>query len=297
MGTSHIRPAFRRMLVCAACLLLLFTIAAQAALSAAVVGAAEATEAVEIKNSSQILMPAPSGKKKATFQKAGVTIDYGNASQGYVMIKHEETDEGLKVRITLGEMQYTYDLNGHNEFEVFPLQMGNGKYNIQIFVHVTGNYYDLLTERAISVVLDDPYIAYLYPSQYVNYTAESRVVAKSNALCEGLETDREKVKAIYNFCGRRINYDYIFAIRPKKGYLPDVDSVLDARKGICFDYAALMASMLRAQGIPTMLVIGYADRSYHAWNNVLVDGKWYRFDATSVSASITASNYREERHY
>ncbi len=34
------------------------------------------------------------------------------------------------------------------------------------------------------------------------------------------------------------------------GYLPDVDSILQEKKGICFDYAALMATMLQSQNIP-----------------------------------------------
>jgi len=279
------RLAIRFLRICA-CFLLVC-----AAASTAILPQAEA------EGSSQVLVPTPSNNKKATFTSEGVTIDYGNMAQGYVMIKHAQTDTGLKVRITMGNTEYTYDLNGRNEFEVFPLQLGNGQYNVQVFSRVEGNYYALVAEKSITVVLVDPNIIYLYPSQYVNYTADSKIVAKSNELCAGLETDREKVKAIYAYCSRSIQFDYIFATKPKSGYLPDIDSVLDNRKGICFDYAALMAGMLRAQGIPTKLVIGYADKSYHAWNNVLLDGKWYRFDATFASVSMTAQTYREERYY
>ena len=39
--------------------------------------------------------------------------------------------------------------------------------------------------------------------------------------------------------------------------LPSVDETLKTKKGICFDYAALMTAMLRSQGIPTKLEIGY----------------------------------------
>ena len=47
--------------------------------------------------------------------------------------------------------------------------------------------------------------------------------------------------------------------------MPDIDAVLAEKKGICFDYAALMAAMLRSQGVPTKLVTGYTGSSYHAW--------------------------------
>ena len=38
--------------------------------------------------------------------------------------------------------------------------------------------------------------------------------------------------------------------------------------GICLDYAAVMASMLRSQRIPTRLEVGYAQDAYHAWISV-----------------------------
>lgn len=266
-------------------------------------GAALPAEAAErtskIKEAPQILIPAPSRNEDAIHRSGNgnVTIDYGNMSQGYVMVMHSATSEVLKVRITLDDMEYTYDLNSKGMFEVYPLQMGNGEYMIQVFSQVRADAYRRIAETHISVLLDDPNAPYLYPSQYVHYTANSMAVAKSKEICQGLETDREKVKAIYTFCSRRIYYDYIFAVKPKPGYVPDVDSVLAARKGICFDYAALMATMLRVQGIPTKLVIGYADRSYHAWNNVWLDGEWYRLDATYVATSVRAEKYRAERYY
>ena len=43
---------------------------------------------------------------------------------------------------------------------------------------------------------------------------------------------------------------------------------MNTGKGICFDYAALAASMLRSQGIPTKMIFGYVAPQglYHAWN-------------------------------
>ena len=51
--------------------------------------------------------------------------------------------------------------------------------------------------------------------------------------------------------------------------------------------------MLRAQGVPTKLVVGYANGLYHAWNEVLVNeegpisrkiestGGWVRLDSAN----------------
>ena len=40
---------------------------------------------------------------------------------------------------------------------------------------------------------------------------------------------------------------------------------------ICFDYASLTAAMLRSQGIPARLEIGYAGSVYHAWISVYTE--------------------------
>ncbi|MCI9382900.1 MAG: transglutaminase domain-containing protein, partial [Lachnospiraceae bacterium] len=83
-------------------------------------------------------------------------------------------------------------------------------------------------------------------------------------------------------------------------YLPDVDATLQERKGICFDYSALFAAMLRAQDIPVRLAIGYVqpDNIYHAWNQVYLDGEWVWMDSTfGPESAYTEENYTKERQY
>jgi len=246
-----------------------------------------------------LLLPRLSEDKKAVFSKSGAVVDYGNASQGYVMVRYtKESSKRLKVRITQGQKNMDYDLNRRGEYEVFPLQMGDGKYKVQVFQESQKKgQFAQVASTTITVKLDHPDLPYLYPNQYVSYNAASKAVALSYELCEGLTDDKEKIKAIYAFCTRRIAYHHIRANSAKKGYLPDLDAVLAERKAICFDYAALMACMLRVQGIPAQLVIGYADKTYHAWNNVKVDGKWYRYDPTYAAVGNKAEKYTEERRY
>jgi hypothetical protein len=54
---------------------------------------------------------------------------------------------------------------------------------------------------------------------------------------------------------------------------PDVDEILKSNKGICFDYASLMAAMLRSLDIPAKLVTGYSSKLsvFHAWNEVYTE--------------------------
>ncbi|MGI6627015.1 MAG: transglutaminase-like domain-containing protein [Bacillota bacterium] len=57
--------------------------------------------------------------------------------------------------------------------------------------------------------------------------------------------------------------------------------ILEAGKGICFDYSSLLASMLRSLDVPTKLVTGYVapDYLYHAWNEVYIEGTgWVRIN-------------------
>ena len=76
------------------------------------------------------------------------------------------------------------------------------------------------------------------------------------------------VTSIYNYVVDNLTYDYEKAATVQSGYLPNVDLTLATQKGICFDYASLMTAMLRAQDIPTKLVIGYTGQLYHAWISV-----------------------------
>jgi len=97
---------------------------------------------------------------------------------------------------------------------------------------------------------------------------------------------------------KNITYDTELAENVKSGYLPVLDKVLESKKGICFDYAALMTGMLRSQGVPCKLVVGYAGTIYHAWISVWteetgwIDGaiffdgsSWHRMDPTFASSN------------
>ena len=61
-----------------------------------------------------------------------------------------------------------------------------------------------------------------------------------------------------------------------QNYLAEFDAsklaeTIKEKKGICFDYAALMAAMLRSQRIPTKLEFGYAGDAYHAWVTTYIE--------------------------
>lgn len=246
-----------------------------------------------------LVWPEASGDKVK--KKSGTTLDMSHAADGYVMVKQkvEKSGKQLKARLSLGDEMYTYDLNGDGRYEVFPLQMGNGKYTLQVFRQVKGSQYTQVSSQTFQVKGMDETAPFLCPSQYVWYEEDDALVARSQELCQGLTEDRDKVQAIYTWVTQNFTYDFVGALSLKNatGYLPDLDQVYDRGMGICFDLAAVFACMLRVQGIPAQLVIGYADSTYHAWNHVRVNDQYLRYDITAALAGMSVGTYTVERTY
>ena len=220
--------------------------------------------------SSNVRQPQASGT--VVYDNSKVLLDASNTSQGYVMVKYTGSNSKIKVQVTKsGKETYTYDLNARDDYEVFPLSEGNGSYSIKVFENITGNQYSQAFSQDISVTIPDEFAPFLYPNQYVNFNSTSAVVQTGSQIAAGISDPIEVVTAIYNYVITNVTYDTAKASSVKSGYLPNVDTVLAQKTGICFDYAAVMTAMLRSQNIPTKLVVGYTGSVYHAWVNVYID--------------------------
>lgn len=231
-----------------------------------------------------------------TVSAGGATIDYSNVEDGYVMVKYtDSTDKKLKVQVKGPETVYTYNLKA-KKWEIFPLTDGNGEYQVLVLKNIADSRYSIQTTASFYVELEDEFAPYIRPNQYVNYADAPKTMAKAKSLTKKKKSALKKVDAIYDYVVENISYDRKKAKTVESGYLPDLDSVLKKKKGICFDYAALMTGMLRSQGVPCKLVVGYAGTAYHAWISVWVDGKgwidnviyfdgtqWKRMDPTFAS--------------
>jgi len=244
-----------------------------------------------------VLKPEASGVLVKSNDRA--VIDYSNTVDGYVMVQFVgTTTTRLKVQV-IGPSGTTYTYNIKvGQWEVLPLSDGEGTYRIRILENVTDNRYATVLSLSTSVTLEDAFAPFIRPNQYVNYENATQTVSQSAELCRGKTDVLDKVKVIYDYVVNTLSYDYDRAATVESGYLPDLDAVLAEKKGICFDYAALMTAMLRCQGIPCKLVVGYAGTGYHAWISVwseetgwidgavYFDGKnWQRMDPTFMSSS------------
>lgn len=226
-------------------------------------------------------------------------IDASNLAEGYVMVCYLGSNSNVKLQLTKeGGSTYTYNLSTSGRYETFPLSAGSGKYSLNIYENVSGNQYALACAESLQVSLQSSLRPFLYPNQYVNFSPGSSTIELGSKLAGSAANDLEVVEKIYNYVVNNISYDFDKAATATSGYLPDVDNIVSSGKGICFDYAAVMTTMLRTQRIPTKLVVGYSGSIYHAWISVYItdigwvndiiyfDGKtWVRMDPTFASSA------------
>ena len=246
------------------------------------------------------LIPEASGA--VTYGDDTVSIDASNTSEGYVMIRYHGSASKVKVQITVpDEITYTYTL-ALDSYETFPLSAGDGNYKVDVLENVQDDMYALVFSQNIQVKLADEFRPFLYPNQYAWFTQNNEAVARGIELSDESSDDLDYVERVYLYITKNITYDEELAATVTGGYLPDVDRTLKTKKGICFDYASLMAAMLRSQGIPTKLQIGYSGDAYHAWISVYLteigwvdgiiefDGKhWSLMDPTLAAGNSRSS--------
>ena len=256
-------------------------------------------EAVALSNApaavNELLLPVASGAAVET--KGDVRIDYSNIADGYVMVQCGASGtKKIKVQVTGPSTTYTYDLPA-SDWVTFPLSDGSGSYKVTALENTQGSKYAVLVSASFQVTLKDEFAPFIRPNQYVNYANAENTIRKAEQLAGKEEDSLKKVEKIYSFVVNHLSYDTAKAAAVKSGYLPVLDDVLEAKQGICFDYASLMAGMLRSQGVPCKLVVGYAGTNYHAWISVwteeagwldgviFFDGAaWQRMDPTFASS-------------
>lgn len=255
------------------------------------------TETKEVKDYKPgVLEPVATGEK--VIGSSFVTIDISNSSQGYMIASYTGDCKNALIQVTGSDaIDYRYYIKP-NKTAVIPFICGSCSYTITAYENVQETEYGFLWTESLDVSLEDEVLPFLYPNQYVNFNKKSKAVKKAKQLDAGKKDTLETIQTIYNYVIKNITYDYDKAENVKSGYLPVVDKTLKTKKGICFDYAALMTAMLRSRGIPSKLVIGYTGDIYHAWISVYTkekgwidkviqfDGnKWRMMDPTFASSA------------
>lgn len=242
----------------------------------------------------------PQASGTAVREDNGYVIDYSNASMGYIMVKGSVSgyvqiyNSNTSRENLIDQCKYT----GTGQYVTIPLTKGNIKY----IVVVADKSGVILCTAEVNGSMADVNKAFTYPNYRVNFSKSSGAVNKAYEICAGLKTDREKVEAVKQYVMNTLSYNNNLAGQITSGsltsYMPDADKAIASGKGICCDYACLVAVMLRCQNIPTKMVYGYVPEGYHAWNEVYYDGSWHLIDTTyEDDGGSKASSYQQNRVY
>ena len=220
----------------------------------------------------EVLTPESPGE--VVFESSCVTIDISNASSGYITLTYLGNNEKVKFQIVAPDkITYTYLITNYAEPMVFPLTGGNGNYNLSLLesVDAAKDRYAISLSQEFEVTLTDEFLPFLTPNVYSYFSSGCDVVLKGEELAKECYCDLDVIENIYHYVTGSIVYDEEKARSVAYGYIPDPNATLTTKKGICFDYASVMTSMLRSQKIPTKLEVGYAGEVYHAWISCYVD--------------------------
>lgn len=228
----------------------------------------------------------PSAPGVQAFSAGSAVLDISNVSEGYVMLKYSGKNPKVKFRVaTPAGTNYTYLVARNEAYTAYPLSGGDGRYTFTVYEAVSekDNLYAAILSQSASVTVSNGFSPFLYPNYYVAFNADSACVQKASSLAGGCSSDLDVVSAVYHYATDHITYDNDKARTVQSGYAPFPDATLASGTGICFDYASLVSAMLRSQGIPTRLEVGYVGDLYHAWISCYIsDTGWIdgiiRFD-------------------
>ncbi len=236
--------------------------------------------------------------KSVDKQNGKLRIDSKGIQYGYFLAAvSEPTYKRLKLRVKKDNNVLTYDLKNNGTYELYSLQFGNGRYEINLFENVIDNKYSLIGKLYLDVTLKNKNSCFLVPNQYINYHEIPELIKLTKQLCNG-KNKQENYNIIKKYFKTNFTYDYVKAVTVKKGALPDLKHTLQTHTGICYDLASLATAMLRIMGIPAKLVIGFADNRYHAWVEVIGSNKTIIYDPTFEIYNVRkVQKYIPERYY
>ena len=157
--------------------------------------------------------------------KGTAYIDVSSVANGYVAVS-AVADKRLKFQVIRGNATYNYDMSNTGKPSIFPLQSGDGQYKFRIMKNVQDKKYAEIHSVVCDVKLSDPFQPFLRPSDYANYSQNSRCVAKAAEITKGMTNDLAKIKAVYEYVCKTVKYDRQKAATVKSGYLPTPDETM-----------------------------------------------------------------------
>jgi hypothetical protein len=120
---------------------------------------------------------------------------------------------------------------------------------------------------------------YLQPNAYIQ-SDDPEILSKTRELAETEKDAFRAALAMERWVAENMSFDLGIAFAPATEIIHD-------RRGTCVGYATLLASLTRAAGIPSRIVMGYVYAlgmfGGHAWAEVLIGEEWIPLDAAIVN--------------
>jgi transglutaminase-like putative cysteine protease len=114
------------------------------------------------------------------------------------------------------------------------------------------------------------------------YCPSDRMVGFAHSHFGEVPAAEDRVRAICEYVWRHVRYEAVSSDSSTDA----VDTLLAAR-GVCRDFAHLVAALCRAVGIPARIVAVYAPglcpMDFHVVVETVIDGYWYAWDATRLA--------------
>ncbi|RUS45999.1 transglutaminase domain-containing protein [Cohnella sp. AR92] len=122
----------------------------------------------------------------------------------------------------------------------------------------------------------------------------AEIVQAAQQIVEGQTTANGKARALYEWVGTRIAYDYdkVDAYEQRGEWREQTpEDTFRTRRGVCIDYSRLFAAMARSVGLEVRVVTGLGYDGLggygpHAWNEVYLpeESRWLPLDTTWAKA-------------
>ncbi|MCM3733856.1 transglutaminase-like domain-containing protein [Fictibacillus nanhaiensis] len=112
----------------------------------------------------------------------------------------------------------------------------------------------------------------------------------ADQLTKNKKTEKEKALAVYEYVAKTVSYDVDKLNNRTFEFDDSALKTLDEKEGVCQDFAYLAIALLRASGMETQMVTGYAGQN-HAWVETKVDGRWLTMDPTWGSGYLQNNKF------
>ncbi len=231
------------------------------------------------------------------------------------ILNYDELEKGWIRFSSDHDNKVKFDADNGKPFSVeLPLPKTKGMFTVQIYLAPknSGYYYGYLTSQVvIEADADGVYrfaespvaennremlSGWINPADCISEVSAD-IKAQSDSIVEGIESDYDKVFALYEWVVKNIYYDFDYYRDKTDSTTTAADEVLFSRRSVCAGYASILEALLHAQGIPAIITSTYAlgastdgnpfgdtyinaEKTNHAHVEAFVEGRWITMDAT-----------------